>query len=339
MEVQSKSSLLSNPSLIKGALVLTGTFIAYKVGKSIVDDIRKRRAEQQVDDNVNYRQAVILRGAMNPSGISWMKSFDTTNSALIFDSARLITNIDETATAYRNLYSSDLLADLQSELSSEDYQKFLTIISSNPNKEKGSGKTAPVKFTSKGSIIVAIREVTLRTSPDATNHDAVYEVFSESNTVRKAKAGEFIGYATGEQFFDEKNNVKFIQVGFKVEGKNAPKDYKSKNGKRILYWVTSSSTYVRQFKDKGAAYTVYPDLGKYFFWMKPLIEAKPVNGLVARQNTVILNDSLQPIGIAKAHTFLGSLEKTLDCNGNVYYQFRSPQNLKRWVHTSNAKRI
>jgi hypothetical protein len=37
-------------------------------------------------------------------------------------------------------------------------------------------------------------------------------MFSNKNIIRLAKPGEFLGYATGRQAFDEVNNVKFIEV-------------------------------------------------------------------------------------------------------------------------------
>ena len=71
----------SNQSkIVNGILVLGGIYITYRLGKKIIDGINKKDTQTKADDSPEVRQAMALRSAMNPSGISWMMSFDTTNT-------------------------------------------------------------------------------------------------------------------------------------------------------------------------------------------------------------------------------------------------------------------
>jgi len=114
--------------IINGLLVVGGVYLAYRFGKKIIGDINKTSAQAQTDDKPSVRQAMTLRNAMNRSGVSWMMSSDGTNEQLILDTARQISDLDEVSKNYRDLYQSNLLDDLQRELSAEDYSKFLTLV-------------------------------------------------------------------------------------------------------------------------------------------------------------------------------------------------------------------
>ena len=103
--------------LMNGALVIGGIYLTYRLGKNIIASLNKSDAQNKADDSPEVRQAMALRSAMNPSGISWMMSFDTTNSGTVIDTAKTINNLDSVQKAYKNLYQNNLLDDLQSELS------------------------------------------------------------------------------------------------------------------------------------------------------------------------------------------------------------------------------
>ena len=59
--------------LINGALVVGGIYLTYRLGKNIIASLNKSDAQNKADDSPEVRQAMSLRSAMNPSGISWMK--------------------------------------------------------------------------------------------------------------------------------------------------------------------------------------------------------------------------------------------------------------------------
>lgn len=321
--------------IINGLLVVGGIYLTYRLGKNLISTINKNNTQSKADDSQDVRQAMALRSAMNPSGISWMMSMDTTNTATVLDTARTITNLDNVSKAYKNLYNANLLDNLQSELSTSEYQKFLTIVSTNSKKDTSGGGAPAVQFAKAKQLIVARKEVSLRSSPDATNHGAFYEVFSENNIIRMAKPGEFLGYATGRQHFDETNNVKFIEVAWVVKAENAPAAYKSKNKKRTVYWVTSSTNYVEIFSYYKTMWDAYPSTKNSTGWMKPSdyfdLKGIAMPRLLTKVRTPILNDRLVVINTADANTLLGQLIMSLHTGRGEFLQFKTIDNTLRWV--------
>ncbi len=321
--------------LINGLLVVGGIYLTYRLGKNLIAGINKNDAQSKADDNPDVRQAMALRSAMNPSGISWMMSMDTTNTSSVLDTARTVTNLDNVSKAYKNLYQNNLLDDLQSELSTSDYQKFLTIVISNAKKDTSGGGAAPVQFAKPNQLVVCKKSVSLRTSPDATNHGAFYEVFSEKNIIRYAQPGEFLGYATGRQYFDDVNNVKFIEVAFVVRAQYAPAKYKNQNKKRYNYWVSSSSNYVEIFSYYKNMFDAYPKTQNYTGWMKPVdyftLKGMPMPRILTRARTPILNDQLVAINMAEPNTILGQYIMGLNTGKSEFLQFRTVDNKIRWV--------
>jgi hypothetical protein len=321
--------------IINGVLVIGGIYLTYRLGKNIITSLNKSDAQNKADDSPEVRQAMALRSAMNPSGISWMMSFDTTNTSTVMDSAKTITNLDNVQTAYKNLYQDNLLDDLQSELTSSDYQKFLTIISANSKKDTSGGGSAAVQFAKPNQLIVAKKAVTLRTSPDATNHGAFYEVFSAKNIIRQAKPGEFLGYATGRQQFDDVNNVKFIEVAYVINAASAPPAYKSKNKVRVSFWVSSSVLFVDIFPYYKNMFDAYPSTKNYTSWMKPQdffsLKGIPMPRLLTKINTPVLNENLTPIAVAQPNTILGRLIMSMKTGKGEFLQFQTVDNTLRWV--------
>jgi hypothetical protein len=321
--------------LLNGALVIGGIYLTYRLGKNIISSLNKSDAQNKADDSPEVRQAMALRSAMNPSGISWMMSIDTTNTSSVMDTAKTITNLDSVQKAYKNLYQDNLLDDLQSELSTSDYQKLLTIVSSNSKKETSGGGSAAVQFAKPNQLVVAKKSVSLRTTPDATNHGAFYEVFSEKNIIRQAKPGEFLGYVTGRQQFDDVNNVKFIEVAYVINAANAPAAYKSKNKMRVSFWVSSSSLYVDIFTYFKNMFDAYPSTKNYTGWMKPqdyfTLKGIPMPRLLTRVNTPVLNERLMPIAFAGPNTILGKLIMSMNTGKGEFLQFQTVDNTIRWV--------
>lgn len=330
-----KYEFLDNPKriLVGGAVIGIGGFLLYKLGRKIIGKMQKRSTEKMADDSPEVRQAMALRSAMNPSGASWMMSFDTTNAKAVLDTAQAIRNLDNVSAAYRKLYNDDLLKNLQNELSTTDYQKFLTMVSSSPVK---SGGAAPTTFAKKNQLVVAKAEVFLRTSPDASYHGAVYEIAEKKNILRKAKVGEFLGYATGKQSFDVKNNVKFIEVGYLVKKENPPMAMKPYAGKSFIYWVSSASTYVEIFAYFKDMWAKYPSTQNEVSYKKPLDYYSGVSGAISQpvittRFVYILDDKMQPFKPVKSGTLLGEYLLCLNTGDSKYIKFRTVDNTERWV--------
>jgi hypothetical protein len=305
------------------------------VGKNLIAKVNKNNAQKNTDDKPEVRQAMSLRSSVNPSGYSWMKSFDTTNVDTVMEIAKTITNLDKVQKAYKDLYQDNLLDDLQSDLSTGEYEAFLNIIASNANKDTSNGGAPPVQYTKKNQLIVAKKDVTLRSSPDASNHGAFYEVFSEDNIYRVAKAGEFLGYATGQQHYDEVNNVKFIQVAYVINAKYAPTAYKKKNKVKMSFWISASSNYTVQFPNAKAMISAYPKTSSTAAWKKPLdyfdLKGIPTPRLLTKSAAVILNERFAPINHASANTILGQLMMSMQTKQGVLLKFRTIDNTIRWV--------
>jgi hypothetical protein len=337
-----KDNILDHPKrlLVGGAVIGIGGFILYKLIKKIIAGAQKSSTEKLADDSPEVRQAMALRSAVNPSGASWMKSFDTTNVSAVFETAKQIKNLDEVASSYKKLYQDDLLLDLQKELSTTDYQKFLTLVSANPAK---SGGSAPVTFAAKSQLVVAKTDVYLRTSPDASYHGAVYEFASKNkNIIRKAKPGEFLGYATGKQSFDVKNNVKFIEVGYLVKKEDLPASLKAYAGKKYTYWVSSSSSYVDIFPYYKNMWDKYPATQKETSYKKPLDYYGAVAGIsnkmiVTIRPTKVLDEAFKKPLAVPPQTLLGEYQGSLDTGKTRYFKFRTVDKTLRWVLSQDVR--
>jgi hypothetical protein len=333
---------LDNPKriLVGGVVVGVGGYLLYKYSKKIIDDLKQKSTENKADDSPEVRQAMNFRSGINPSGISWMKTFDSLNYDMIMDTAKTVTNLDAVSSAYKNLYTDDLLADLQRELNPENYQRLLTLISSNANKKGG---VAPVKFAKKNGLIVSIGEAFIRSSPDASYHGAIYEINDKKNIVRKAKNGEFLGYATGKQFFDLKNNVKFIEVGYVVKKDGLPANLKAKAGMKVSYWISSSTSFIVQFDFFKDMIAQYPNLQNEVAYRKPLDFYSGVKGISAIQavpvitkcKTYVLDAKLQPVISVQEGTLLGVYMMSLNTGTSNFIQFRTIDNTERWVNADS----
>jgi hypothetical protein len=333
-EKKDKYGFLDHPQrvLIGGAVVGVGGFLLYKFGKKIITGIRERNTASLADDSPVVRKAMALRSAVNPSGIKWMRSFDLTNVDAILETAKQITNLDEVANAYRKLYNAELLSELQSELNTGDYQKVLTILSSNTKKTTGT----TYKFAEKNHLVVAKTEVYLRSSPDASYHGAIYEISANKNIIRKAKIGEFLGYATGQQNFDEKNNVKFIEVAYLVKKEGIPESMKPFAGKQFSYWVSSSSDYVEIFSVFSSMLAKYPTTQAEVAYKKPLtfysgLKGAIMNPVITKKSTQVLNEKMQPFILVGPRTLLGEYLMALDTGACRFIKFKTVDNTERWV--------
>jgi hypothetical protein len=128
-----------------GALVGLG-YVGYRFVRSALKKARQSAAEHRAgaDPDSAASKAQQLRQAMNPSGMSWMSSFDTTDEAAIYNIALDIRSRNEyeaIGREYKRLYGAALQDDLKDELDTDEYQKFLHIIASKPL--SGPGKQVP----------------------------------------------------------------------------------------------------------------------------------------------------------------------------------------------------
>lgn len=115
-----------NETLVVRFLVI---IVAYFLLRSIVKRAAKKAAQEQVAaGDTNSLIAVEMRQAMNPSGTTWLMDFDGTETEALFNAARKATNFSAVSSAYASLYDSDLITDIQNELSVADFAQFQALI-------------------------------------------------------------------------------------------------------------------------------------------------------------------------------------------------------------------
>ncbi len=248
------------PKKVLGGLLLAGgIWLGYRMVSNSLKTYKAQSVASQADQSEEVRQAVSIRTALNPSGISWLVWADGTQDAFLSKLSREIRNWPGVLKAYQSLYQRDLIKDLQSELSSKELDAFFQgLVSGQINESNQTSSTAQGAYTRAGRLIVARQNVLVRTSPDASYQGNWWELREKNNIHRTARKGELIGYATGRQFFDAKNNVKFIEIGFEVSSQPSFTPYLDDAGKRFLLWVSASSLYTDQFDRAQEMLSRYP---------------------------------------------------------------------------------
>ncbi len=229
--------------LKRRALTITfygaASFLGYKfVLQPMLQKYRKKHEQQSILTDSNKQQATFFYNAMNPSGISWMRAIDFTNEDMIYAAARKVTDWNAVQQTYSNLYSRNLLSDLQSELSSREYKTFMNILSfGKANRDKHN-----TNRSRRGKVIASSKAIRLRSTPDSS-----YKSYSfNSNIYGVIPANTFLGWATGQVKVDD-YGVKYIQVGLQFNGTIHNSIFRNiirKQGrKNIRFWVGSGAIY------------------------------------------------------------------------------------------------
>lgn len=316
----------------RSVVVMGSLVLGYVVGKRLIKNFRSRQTSLLADDSPDVRQAMRLRSAMNPSGTSWLMWMDGTKEAEALQVAGEIASLDAVARAYRNLYSSELIKDLQGELSAKDFNAFLQAVASGQNNQSvDSGTTQKSgSYTSPQKLIAAKQSVFVRTSPDASYHGRFYEVRDNKNIFKTAKAGEFIGYATGKQHFDSKNNVRFIEVGYRIG-----------NSTQVL-WVSASSMYTEQFDSQGALLAKYPKNRSALQSMQPLsgLGSQGFSGpsMITTSPTMAYDTDFQPMELVATNTLVGTPRMTMVGGDTDYTLVQTAAGRELWLASKNLKR-
>ena len=337
--------------VMRGLLVAGGLYLGYRLTRRALESRRARNTSALADQSPPVRQAMSLRSAINPSGVSWLMWADGTNEAVIQQVASQIQDLEAVGRAYRNLYASDLLPDLQKELSTALFDGFLQTVSSNRiNDASGKAFTPPPAgaYTAPMKLILAKKAVFVRTSPDASYHGAWHEALEPNKNIFKtAAAGEFIGYATGRQHFDTKNNVKFIEVTRTVTAGPLPEAWQEEAGQTRTLWVSASSNYTEQFDSEAALTQRYPQHVGVTSYVRPAPSgvsgwmAAAGQRLLTTRPTPIMNQRFQRLGVAPAGTLLGYpvMELHGDTEDKQWTLVRTVEGRDRWVPTSHTATI
>lgn len=296
----------------------------YGISK-IVKNYQKNNTEHQVEKKPEVSQAMTIYSAMNPSGMDWMKKMDGTNTETILNTAKEITDLNKVQDAYRKLYNSSMLDDLRQELSPEDYTKFLnTLKFSTKNINKGSNK--PKIDFKKGTLIATKLQTNVRKTPKNISKWSF-----DSNIIKLAEAGKFIGFATGKSEFDNSGSGETGTLFIEIQ--SVALDTK----KPLFFWVAASQLQTISQADYKAR--KHP-----FFWLN---EKDTLNGFDGTQRRVmaftsvpILDEQFRMIGIASPLQQLGySIMELNDNKGNEYVKFITNQKKQHWVNKKFVKII
>jgi hypothetical protein len=284
----------------------------------IVKNYQKSNTEHQVEKKPEVSQAMTIYSAMNPSGMDWKKKMDGTNTEAILNTAQEITDLNKVQDAYKKLYNSSMMDDLRQELSPEDYTKFLNTLKFNPkNINKGTNK--PKIDFKKGSLVATKLQANVRKTPKNISKWSF-----DSNIIKLAEAGKFIGFATGKSEFDNSGSGETGTLF--IELQSVALDTK----KPLFFWVAASQLQTISQADYKAR--KYP-----FFWLN---EKDTLNGFDGTQRRVIafsavpvLDEKFKMIGIASPLQLLGySIMELNDNRGNEYIKFITNQKKQHWVN-------
>jgi hypothetical protein len=164
------------------------------------------------------RQASILSQAIIGSG---------TDEDAIMRMAKQITDWSAVQKSYQKLTGNNLNEDLKGDLSSKEYNQFMSIVNSNIKLRKASSK--------QGYYVVSSRAVRLRSTPDSTISSYSYN----SNILTTVKAGVLLGFASGKVKLDSRG-VQYYQVIIKFT-KVVPYThaaiYRKQASNTLSFWV------------------------------------------------------------------------------------------------------
>ena len=352
--VVSAASSDTGKKVVNVVLLGVGGYIAYRIVKKVYENMRKSAAEHNAGEDPHVRIAMGLRAAMNPSGMSWMRSFDTTNVSKMYEYAGQITNLSAVQSAYKDLYQDNLMDDVQKELNNNEYQRFMTLVTSNNNlvnaSNSGTTSSTAVKYANAGDIIVAKAALNVRSSPKGNYNGGLHEILEPNkNIIRTVKKGDFIGIATGRQEFDVANNIKFIEVGYSI-GSNIPEAVKKLIGGfqgEVRHWVSSSAAYVDKFPTKAKALAAYPNISTLLSYLQPPsgvslkgIADERTPTVITTANSIVMDGNMQPIISIQPNVMLGECLMVLSTNSSQQLvKFRTVQGAERWIDSQTVKII
>ncbi len=139
--------------VITGFLLLVGGIITTKVVQKLKQDNAFKNA-----DSEEVQQAIAIRSALNPSGVSWLSSMDSTDLDTLYQVAGQITNIKKVVKQYKNLYQRSMMDDLQKDLEPEEYQKFLLLQKNQYTDTSASTPDIQSSVENKGKYVLTIDE-------------------------------------------------------------------------------------------------------------------------------------------------------------------------------------
>ena len=301
--------------LIKAGVLV----VAFFVGKKMFANAAQDSADSQIDTDPAAGQARGLNAAMNPSGIEWMRSFDTTNTTAIFDIAKQITDLDKVKDYYKRQTKGRVLhTDLTDELGAEDYQKFLAYAT--------QGKTGSIKYApkrpdiSKDRWVITKAETNVRKTPRKES-----KYFPNNNILKLVAQGKALGVSTGKFAYDESGDVTFIEfytLGAKTAGKH-------------FFWVANSQVELITKEEKAKREKTTKIPLEILAGLSGISQPK----VVVVSNTVmqVFDENYKPVATIDSNLIIGFPLLTLDTGKGKRIKVQTIQNKIRWVNASDIR--
>lgn len=305
--------------LAKAAIVV-GLFF---VGKKLIKDAAKNSADQSLDTNPSAGQARSLNAAMNPSGVSWMRSFDGTDDDTIYSIGEQITDLDKVQDFYKAQTSGRILFDdLTSEIGADGLQKFLALASKGKTGDKKFAKVRTDIPTNKWVITTA--DANIRKTPKKESN-----LLPFNNIVRTVPKGRAIGVSTGKFAFDEPNNVTFIEF-FTLAAKAGT------NAKVYFYVAKSQVEFLtiaeRNEREKKTGTITMEILAG----IEPISESMQTQAVSVRA-AIVYDENLKELLIAPRNIIIGFPMMTLNTGKGIFIKIQTVEGKIRWVESKDVR--
>ena len=194
-------------NIAKGVGVVVGVGVLYFVGKKIIRNVTEK------DDSPKVQYAKRIRVAMSPSGIWWLP--DGTNEKEIYEVAYDIADnsdvsFSDVQTSYKRLYGKSLSKNLESELDTPEYKKFLKIINPDYEPEKDKGRS---DYFSYGKAVLIVNNTSLyKEKGSYTKLQTLQQNSIFTNAVTTGREWTVVDVVTGGLIF-KKRRIEIKKTG------------------------------------------------------------------------------------------------------------------------------
>lgn len=314
---------LSTDKNIDAALKVGLSIALFFLGKKALAKQKKNNAEADMDTNDAAGQAASLKQALNPSGYQWMKNFDGTDKEAIMRIAPQIKNLDDVNSHYKNLaQTQSLYDDLQSSLSPDEYQKFLSLAT--------KGKVGSYYFATK-SENVPFNQWVITTADANVRRTAKYEwqYAISNNIVKKVDKGMKLGASTGKYVYDEPNKVLFIEFWTFTKAGIKKKYFVAKSQIEFV----SKEELVKREKQSKIPLQVIEGFGK----AEEDFQSTSKEEVISTDTAIVYDEKFNQIGLTPKNVIMGFPIMTLTTGKGAFIQFITMQGVKRWIREDAAK--
>lgn len=305
----------------KSHLIKIGVAIAlFLLGKKMLANKATDNADSEIDTNPAAGQARAINAAMNPSGIDWMRSMDTTNTDAIYSIAPQITKLDDVKKFYKAQTQGRVLhEDLIKELGADGYDKFLALAT--------KGKSGSPKYSTTRTDIPANRWIITKADANIRKTPKKESIWMPlHNIVTTVKKGNSIGITTGKYAYDEPNDTTFIEF-WTLGAKDNTKHY---------FYVALSQVELLDKAQKEAR----EKTGKIPYSFVAGLSGtapQPTIHVFSTRPTTIYSEQFTAVTVAPKNVIIGFPLLTLDTGKGKYTKVQTIQGLIRWVKTEDIK--